>query len=163
MATSMQQAISALKTMFEEKGWKYQNNEDDSLFSVNFGTSNSAISSVRIMIRAYHSPKDEDLCSRIISYGFVNIRANENCMSQVCEYLTRANYGLSYGNFELDFQDGEIRYKMGYNVLDALPGTDAMEDLVGVPVTMFSRYGNGLLAVITGMLTPEAAIEQIGC
>ncbi|WP_049790798.1 hypothetical protein [Trichormus azollae] len=29
----------------------------------------------------------------------------------IAECITRANYGMIIGNFELDFNDGEIRYK----------------------------------------------------
>ena len=29
----------------------------------------------------------------------------------MAEFLTRANYGLRIGNFEMDFEDGEVRYK----------------------------------------------------
>lgn len=32
-------------------------------------------------------------------------------MKRTAEFLTRANYGLVFGNFEMDMHDGEIRYK----------------------------------------------------
>lgn len=32
------------------------------------------------------------------------------------EYITGANYGLRNGNFEMDVEDGEIRYKVYVNV-----------------------------------------------
>jgi hypothetical protein len=34
----------------------------------------------------------------------------------VAEFLTRANSGMVIGNFELDFADGEIRYKTSIDV-----------------------------------------------
>ena len=30
-------------------------------------------------------------------------------MKRTAEFLTRANYGLVFGNFEMDMHDGEIR------------------------------------------------------
>lgn len=32
-------------------------------------------------------------------------------LQKMSEYICRANYGLNCGNFELDYNDGEIRYK----------------------------------------------------
>ena len=34
----------------------------------------------------------------------------------ISEFLTRANYGMTIGNFELDFTDGEVRYKTSIDV-----------------------------------------------
>lgn len=34
----------------------------------------------------------------------------------LAEFLTRANYGLFIGNFEMDWQDGEVRYKTSIDV-----------------------------------------------
>jgi hypothetical protein len=33
-------------------------------------------------------------------------------MSNMAEFICRANYGLKMGNFELDFDDGEVRFKV---------------------------------------------------
>ena len=38
-------------------------------------------------------------------------RSPEGRREDVAQFLTRTNYGLAAGNFELDFEDGEIRYK----------------------------------------------------
>jgi len=38
----------------------------------------------------------------------------------VNEFLTRANYGLNIGNFEMDFQDGEIRFKTAIDVEEVI-------------------------------------------
>ena len=35
------------------------------------------------------------------------------------EFITRANYGLLIGNFELDLADGEVRFKTGLDVRGA--------------------------------------------
>lgn len=47
----------------------------------------------------------------ILLYSICPHRAPEPRRAAVAELLTRANYGLAAGNFELDFEDGEIRCK----------------------------------------------------
>lgn len=34
------------------------------------------------------------------------------------EYLMRVNYGLAFGNFEMDFSDGEVRFRHGVDLHD---------------------------------------------
>ena len=51
------------------------------------------------------------------------MKADEETRAATVEYITRANYGLRNGNFEVDMNDGEIRYKcyVNFHGLDNLP------------------------------------------
>ena len=42
---------------------------------------------------------------------YLPMKVEEDKRAAVAEYLTRANYGLHVGNFEMDMTDGEVRYK----------------------------------------------------
>jgi hypothetical protein len=76
------------------------------------------------------------------------------------EYLTRINYGLIIGNFEMDFDDGEIRYKTSIDVEDD-PLTPALiRPVIYVNLLNMDRFLPGLEAVLTGELTPQAASAQ---
>jgi hypothetical protein len=44
------------------------------------------------------------------------VNVPEDKRLSMADFLTRANYGLKVGNFEMDFSDGEIRYKTSINV-----------------------------------------------
>ena len=60
----------------------------------------------------------------------------------MAEYLHRANYGLRVGNFELDYDDGEIRYKT-YIDADFTEITDKTIMMsIFIPGDMFNKYGN---------------------
>lgn len=78
----------------------------------------------------------------------------------MAEYLTRANYGLRDGNFELDFSDGEIRYKVFHSSIDGVPSKELIKNAVYIGLWMLERYGNGLLSVMFGIQTPAEAIEE---
>ncbi len=45
-------------------------------------------------------------------YTVFPVKAPEEKRGAVAAFLTRANYGLILGSFELDFDDGEIRFKV---------------------------------------------------
>jgi hypothetical protein len=48
----------------------------------------------------------------------VQCRVPEAKRQAMAEFLTRAKYGLCMGNFEMDFGDGEVRYKASLDIAD---------------------------------------------
>jgi hypothetical protein len=85
----------------------------------------------------------------------------------VAEFITRANYNTLVGNFELDFEDGDLRYKTSCSV----EGGDAsawangllmaqIARLVSINVFMMDQYLPGLTAVLTGE-APRDAIAHV--
>ena len=78
----------------------------------------------------------------------------------MAEFLCRANYGLANGNFELDFRDGEIRYKCFVNCDETVPGKETIKDSIYVPARMFTRYSEGILAVLFNMKSAEQAVKD---
>lgn len=160
MSVSMTSAIKAVKDSFEKNNFVYDYDDSEKKFSAKFNLGKTKLGSMDVKIRVRPTSSDPSCARLIIAHTYVSLKADDDCMAQVAEYLTRANYGLNIGNFELDFRDGEIRYKVALNCLDALPGPDAIDDLCAVPSSMYNRYGNGLLAVAMGMMTAEEAIKK---
>ena len=79
----------------------------------------------------------------------------------VAEYLTRANWVAVVGNFEMDFSDGEIRYK---GVLEYADGTVTplmLEQLIHKCAGTMDQYFPGLMRIIYGELDAVAAIQPI--
>ncbi len=161
MAITMYDAVNAVENLFTSNNYHYNFDSERNIFTCQFNLSRTKLGSVRITIIVHPTKDDNTLCQRLTSYGNVSIKADSSNMAEVCEFLTRANYGLAIGNFELDHSDGEIRYKVCMDCQDALPGYNALDDMLGIPVAMFNRYGDGLLTVIMGMTTPEAAIKKV--
>lgn len=79
---------------------------------------------------------------------------------KMAEFLTRANYGLKMGNFEMDFSDGEIRYKTSLNVENDQLSNAIIRNLVYANLWTMDRYLSGILSVIYGDVTPVEAIKK---
>ena len=165
MSVTMEEAIGAVKEMLDSREINYSEDAPTKtmyIFSANFGlTDSKLLNKVKVLISVIASKKNPELCNRIMSYAAVGLEANEDNLAAVGEYLHRANYGLAFGNFELDYDDGKIKYKMAANCVDSLPGFDAIEDMIYLPISMFERYGDGLLAVNMGIASPKNAIAKI--
>ncbi len=70
--------------------------------------------------------------------------------AQVAEFITRANYGLIVGNFEMDFDDGEIRFKSSIDVGYEDLTSQLVEKIVDANVQTMARYLSGISAVNEG-------------
>src|SRR5699024_2156839 len=92
---------------------------------------------------------------------YLPMKVAEDKRAAVSEYLTRANYGLHVGNFEMDMEDGEVRYKTtGVTDADTMPSLDVIRRLTYIGFSMFDRYIPSLLSIIYGGKTPTEAIAE---
>ena len=79
----------------------------------------------------------------------------------VAEFLTRANYGLALGNFELDMEDGEINFKTILQAPATMLSTALLRPYLLVGVETINHYLPGLDWVLSGQETPAAAIKAL--
>jgi len=96
------------------------------------------------------------------SYAFISLNADKDCRMAVAEYLMRANYGLKSGKFEMDFSDGEIKFALSIDMEDRIGLSESLilQTLLGTGYRMINRYGDGLIAVMYGIKSPEDAIRE---
>lgn len=79
----------------------------------------------------------------------------------VMEFLTRANYGLIEGGFELDLNDGEVRFKTAVRAVGLDHFDGALAHALAFNLAVFDMYGAGLAAVASGGASPVEAIAAI--
>ncbi|MDR1076666.1 MAG: YbjN domain-containing protein [Xanthomonadaceae bacterium] len=85
----------------------------------------------------------------------------EERRAAMAEFLTRANYGLTVGNFEMDFRDGEVRYRVGYDVEGGRFTAKMADNMVICAYTMMDRYAAGLVGLVHQGKTVLEAIEAV--
>lgn len=81
-------------------------------------------------------------------------------MARLAEYLTRVNYRLRNGNFEMDYRDGELAFKCYVDCHGGVPVEEAIDDSIFCPPAMFHQYGNGILQVMFSGIDPTQALED---
>jgi len=97
----------------------------------------------------------------VICYSTLDTRIPKGRRPAVAEFLTRANYGLILGNFEMDFGDGETRYKTSVAVGEERLTTALVGPLAAANTFTFDRYLPGIMRVAFGDKEPEDAISEI--
>lgn len=98
---------------------------------------------------------------QFLFYAVAAVHVPGELYPAVAEFITRANFGLRIGNFELDYQDGEVRYKTSLDFEDEKLTPALIRNAIYPAVTTMDRYFPGLMKVVYGGRTPYEAIEEI--
>src|SRR5262249_47600370 len=80
---------------------------------------------------------------------------------EIAEFITRANYGLVIGNFEMDYNDGEVRYKTSVDVEGGELTPKMIENLMRANLMTMDRYFAGVMGVLYGDRDPAEAIAEM--
>nr|WP_300129512.1 YbjN domain-containing protein [uncultured Butyricicoccus sp.] len=80
----------------------------------------------------------------------------------VCEYITRVNYGVILGGFEMDLDEGDVNYK----IVSALGreteiDREAFCRLLYLGNSMFDKYAPGILAILYGGMSAAEAYQSL--
>ncbi len=98
---------------------------------------------------------------QFVFYSIFPVHTPENKTNEVAEFITRANYGMIIGNFELDYTDGEIRYKTSLDVEDVELSEPLIRHMVYANVLTMDKYFPGLMRVLYAGIAPLDAIEEV--
>lgn len=98
---------------------------------------------------------------QVVFYSVAPVQIPDDKRAAVAEFITRANYGLILGNFEMDFEDGELRYKTSLDIEGADLAPALLQPITFVNVSTMDRYLPGVMSVVYGGQAPAAAITQI--
>ena len=94
-------------------------------------------------------------------FGQSNVRVPEGCRPAIAEAVARANYGLKVGKFELDFDEGDLRFQAVQILPDDSLADDTIQRLMGTTMAMLNMYLSAFLSVIYGNELPRDAIRQV--
>ena len=148
----MSQIFEAVINFFKENNWLFFQMEQEPALQMSFqGENGQWMCLVKV--------REEQ--EQLIFYSISPVKVAENKRLVMAEFLSRANFGLSIGNFELNFADGEIRYKTsiaakGNGVNSALIG-----QLIFANLLTMDEYLPGIMSIIYTELSAVEAIAQI--
>jgi hypothetical protein len=144
--------FNALIEFFEEDDWEFSWMEGVTALSMGFSGKHGKWT-------CYAQAREE--LEQFVFYSVCPMNAPENRRAIVSEFITRANYGMIIGNFEMDWADGEIRYKTSIDVEGAQLTQGLIKQMVYANVMVMDRYLPGLMTVMYGGNSPADEIAKI--
>lgn len=148
---STQPIFQAIVNLFKEDNWHYAQIKGQSALRLAFEGKNGKYD-------CYAQAREQQ--KQFVFYSVCPIKSPELKSGTVGEFISRANYGMIIGNFELNFDTGEIRYKTSIDIEEDLSPV-LIKRLVYTNVTMIDEYLPGIRSVIDNDVSPEEAIAQI--
>ncbi len=81
--------------------------------------------------------------------------------SSVCEFLTRLNWDLPFGSFQMDLSDGEVIYQSAIDVEDGVLSTTMVSNMISDAIRAVDNNFPGLMAVtFAGILPADAIVDD---
>ena len=98
---------------------------------------------------------------RLICYSVFPDGVSEARRTEVALLLTRANFGMLVGNFEIDLDDGELRFKTSVYLRQRGLSDEIIEPVLYTNLTTVDTYFPWLKGIVSGDLSGEAAIRAL--
>jgi len=137
---------------FNREDWEFKESSDKQGLLLGFKGKNSEWT-------CYARVREQQ--RQFLFYSACSVKVPENKLANIAEFITRANFGMAIGNFELDLTDGEIRYKTSIDVDGDRLNFDLFRNLVYTNVMMMDEYLPGIIWVIRDDMEAEEAILRV--
>ena len=144
--------LDALTTFFKEENWAFSQVEGKPVLWMDFPGRNG---------RWTCFAREDEEKQIFLFHSYLPVKAPEDKRPVLADFLTRANYGLYIGNFEMDFNDGEVRYKTSIDVEGTELNHALIKGAVYANVAIMDKYLPGIMSVIYGGSSPTEAIALV--
>jgi hypothetical protein len=102
-----------------------------------------------------------DAEQQIAVYGVLPFTIEDDQRLAAAELITRINHGLVIGNFEMDFGDGEVRYKTSLDFEGEVLTDKLVIQLVRANLAIVDSYLPAFIAMAIKRLTAVAALALV--
>lgn len=147
----MGRILDGARAFFTADDWKFTEDHERDFLRLSFQGKDGSWRCVA------HARETQE---QLIFFSVVDIKIPSERRAEVAEFITRANYGIHIGNFEMDYSDGEVRYKTSID-FEGTEVTHALcKQMVYPNVFTMDRYLKGILAVAFGGKNPKQAVDE---
>ncbi|MCC6626344.1 MAG: YbjN domain-containing protein [Chloroflexi bacterium] len=105
---------------------------------------------------AYVLPEEK----RFVFYLEAPDRTTEKLRPRVAEFITRVNYGLSIGNYEMDYSNGGVRFKSSFDFTGGALTRHLVRNAIVCAMDSAEVYHDALRRVMAGEAEPRAAVAD---
>lgn len=144
--------FEAMVNFFTEDDWGYAKTKGEPSLRLLFEGKNGKWT-------CYAKAREKE--RQFLFYSICPLTVPKNKRKTLAEFITRANSGMVIGNFELNFDSGEICYKTSLEVERDFLSFSLLKSLVYPNVKMMDKYLPGIQSLISEKITPESAIQLI--
>jgi len=98
---------------------------------------------------------------RLVFYSVYPTVVPPDRRDAVAELLTRVNYASALGNFEMDFDDGEVRYRTSIEVTDGFATPALLVSIAYANLAAADRFLPAFRQVLAATSSPAEALDAV--
>lgn len=145
-------AFQSLCEMLDENNWHYSKDEDELRISCN-AQGDDLPMAIRIAVDA-----DRQL---ILLFSPMPFTVSEDRRAALAVAVSAANYNMVDGNFDYDYLNGDIVFRMTSSFRDSLIGKDVFEYMLMLSCFTIDKYNDKFLMVAKTNMSNEEILNFI--
>lgn len=146
--------IDAVETWLDEQDWEYayvEKKPKNSVIRVGYQGQNG-----RWML--FIEAREEE--SQLVCYSVFPVDVDDAQKIEMMEFIIRANDGIVIGNFDMNLDKGQVRYRVGVDLTGLEPHPREIEKALQVNLMTMDWHLPGLAAVLQGK-TAKRALDDL--
>ena len=147
------ETISNALRYLESIGLQFHSINEDPKEWIILGVIPTNIGEIRLSTVIRQSPRV------LITYIYHPISILKPSRQKASEFVTRSNYGLPLGNFELDMEDGELRFKLSIPFFKEAIPLELIRFSINTALSTLSYYHTPLVQILYNDVQPRIAIQ----
>lgn len=151
MKNYSEQLYQRIAEFLDEDGWKYRFREDNGIICSGFRLEN-ALGAVPLFV--------DVRSDKYIVFAVPRVKCEPENRFELAEFLTRINYRMIFGDFEMDFSYGKVRFRFPVDCDGETPSDAMIKRSIFMTAAMMNKYGNAICAVMNGV-SAEAAFKKL--
>jgi len=141
--------FQVLYDTLKQDGWEFNYDDKNELFRMEIRGINSEF----ICFIIVDEEQESLLCNTHIAQKIPFAKRLE-----VCNFMNRINYELAIGNFEMDMDDGEIRFRTYLDLANSEPSREQLVNLIWNGAQTFDTYYPGFHKILHENYLAEEAV-----
>lgn len=141
-----------VRRFFDEDEWPIQVLEEQGVVTTSYGGGGHTYAAIARVDEEQQTITFATLYGRLV---------HPEARLRVLEFITRANFGLPLGCFTLETETGEVQFRTSIDVEGFAPTPELVRNLVYTNCLAMDAYAPGLEEVLSGRLSPEAAVAAV--
>jgi len=142
----------ALVSFLNGENWEFSTNDDNTMLTLDFAGVNAKLR-IYCIIREEHD--------QALFYTVCPFQVPEGQRPQIAELISRANSQVIIGNFELNYDSGEVRYKTSLEIPESAVSVEVLRPLLFTSAIMMDSFMPAVIAVLHGGKTPLDAMQLV--
>lgn len=152
VSPNVARAIQTLERVLTDIGWEPAPAEGIAGFTVDFGEPHLPVATALAAV----SPREQFVL--YLNFGF---DAPSDRRDELARFVTQVNWTLMVGAFQLDLDDGQVRFRVGVDFTDAELTEAIVRNAVRDAMSAVETYANAVADVVARGKTAAEALAAV--